>query len=142
MATYTQPTGFLAATFPTTVASTTNITGGTITTVTNVTNDVGITQAGADKVWSTAARSLTVTTGFRLSSVGVDDIVRTGLTEGYAADGATFTLEQGMYMLWSALQEFSIAGTTITGKKLDGSTTSMTWTLDSSTAPTSRTRAT
>lgn len=38
MATYTQPTGFLAATFPSTVASTTNITGGTITTVTNLTN--------------------------------------------------------------------------------------------------------
>jgi hypothetical protein len=38
MATYTQPTGFLAATFPGTVASTTNITGGTITTVTNLTN--------------------------------------------------------------------------------------------------------
>jgi hypothetical protein len=38
MATYTQPTGFLAATFPTTVASTTNITAGTITTVTNLTN--------------------------------------------------------------------------------------------------------
>jgi hypothetical protein len=38
MPTYTQPTGFLAATFPTTVASTTNITGGTITTVTNLTN--------------------------------------------------------------------------------------------------------
>jgi hypothetical protein len=38
MATYTQPTGFLAATFPLTVASTTNITGGTITTVTNLTN--------------------------------------------------------------------------------------------------------
>ena len=38
MASYTQPTGFLAATFPVTVASTTNITGGTITTVTNLTN--------------------------------------------------------------------------------------------------------
>lgn len=38
MATYTQPTGFLAATFPGTVASTTNITGGTVTTVTNLTN--------------------------------------------------------------------------------------------------------
>jgi hypothetical protein len=36
MATYTQPTGFLAATFPTTVASTTNITAGTITNVTTV----------------------------------------------------------------------------------------------------------
>ena len=38
MATYAQPTGFLAATFPVTVASTTNITAGTITTVTNLTN--------------------------------------------------------------------------------------------------------
>lgn len=38
MATYAQPTGFLAATFPGTVASTTNITGGVITTVTNLTN--------------------------------------------------------------------------------------------------------
>ena len=35
MATYTQPTGFLAATFPATVASTTNITAGTITNLTN-----------------------------------------------------------------------------------------------------------
>lgn len=38
MPTYTQPTGFLAATFPATVASTTNITAGTITTVTTLTN--------------------------------------------------------------------------------------------------------
>jgi hypothetical protein len=39
MATYTQPTGFLAATFPGgTIANTTNITAGTITTVTNLTN--------------------------------------------------------------------------------------------------------
>ena len=38
MATYTQPTGFLAATFPTTVASPTNITAGTITTVGTLTN--------------------------------------------------------------------------------------------------------
>lgn len=39
MPTYTQPTGFLSATFPAgTVANTTNITAGTITTVTNLTN--------------------------------------------------------------------------------------------------------
>lgn len=38
MATFTQPTGFLAATFPTgTVASTTNITAGTLTTLTDLT---------------------------------------------------------------------------------------------------------
>lgn len=39
MVTYTQPAGFLAATFPAgTVANTTNITAGTITTATNLTN--------------------------------------------------------------------------------------------------------
>lgn len=39
MATYAQPTGFLAATFPSgTIASTTNITAGTMTTTTNLTN--------------------------------------------------------------------------------------------------------
>ncbi len=42
MASYTQPTGFLAATFPLTVASTTNITAGTITTATNVTTVNGL----------------------------------------------------------------------------------------------------
>jgi hypothetical protein len=40
MATYTQPTGFLAATFPSgTIANTTNITAGTITTATNLTTN-------------------------------------------------------------------------------------------------------
>lgn len=38
MATFTQPTGFLAATFPASVASPTNITAGTIANVTNLTN--------------------------------------------------------------------------------------------------------
>lgn len=43
MATYTQPTGFLAATFPSgTVANTTNITAGTVTTATNVTTVNGL----------------------------------------------------------------------------------------------------
>lgn len=39
MATYTQPTGFLAATFPSgTIANTTNLTAGTVTTATTATN--------------------------------------------------------------------------------------------------------
>ena len=43
MATYTQPTGFLAATFPSgTIANTTNITAGTVTTATNVTTVNGL----------------------------------------------------------------------------------------------------
>lgn len=70
------------------------------------------------------------------------DILQQALTEAYAADNAAFTAAQALYMLWSAVAEIAISGTTMTCKKLDGSTTSMTFTLDSATAPTSRTRAT
>lgn len=62
--------------------------------------------------------------------------------ESYAADGATGKLSQLLYQILSAVSEFSIAGTTITCKKLDGSTSAMTFTIDSATAPTSRTRVT
>jgi hypothetical protein len=65
----------------------------------------------------------------------------TALTEAYAADGAAFTGAQALYMIFSALGEFSISGTTITCKKLDGSTTSMTYTIDDASSPTSRTKA-
>lgn len=59
MATYTQPTGFLAATFPTgTIANTTNITAGTITTATNVTAVNGLA-AGVITAASIAADAIT-----------------------------------------------------------------------------------
>jgi hypothetical protein len=64
------------------------------------------------------------------------------MTESYAADGATFTLAQALYMIWALLAERSINSTTLTAKKLDGSTTAMTFALDSATAPASQTRAT
>lgn len=119
MATYTQPTGFLAATFPTgTVANTTNITAGTMTTTTNLTTN-------NDK------------TGYALSVTG-----SAAMTEDYPADGATGTLNQLLYLVLANIQEFAISGTTLTAKKLDGTTTAATYTLDSATSPTSRTRAT
>ena len=71
-----------------------------------------------------------------------DKVWTQALTESYASDGTAITAAQAMYMIWSALSEFAISGTTITAKKLDGSTSAMTFTLDSATAPTSRTRAT
>lgn len=48
-----------------------NTTGGAVDTVTAVTNDVGITQAAADKVWSTVTRTLTAL-GFNLSASDFD----------------------------------------------------------------------
>ncbi len=82
-----------------------------------------------------------------LSAVASDTAVieaawTTALTESYAADGATFTPAQALYMIWSKMVEMGISGTTMTCKKLDGSTTSMTFTLDDGTTPTSITRAT
>lgn len=57
-------------------------TGGAVDTVTDVTNDVGITQAGADKVWGTAARILTASTNFNdLSAAEVNAQVDLGLTD-------------------------------------------------------------
>src|SRR3989337_1635976 len=59
-----------------------NTVSGTVPTVTNITNDVGITQAGADKVWGTAARVLTAGTNIALAKgTGV-----TGFNDLSAAD--------------------------------------------------------
>ncbi len=72
MATYTQPTGFLAATFPGAVASTTNITAGTITTVTNLTNAPTVGDFTGDMKTSLNAATPAVTvsdkTGFSLTA--------------------------------------------------------------------------
>jgi hypothetical protein len=67
---------------------------------------------------------------------------RTLGTESYASDGSVPTLAQMLFMIWSGIAEFSVSGTTLTCKGLDGTTTSMTFTLDSASAPTSRTRNT
>lgn len=64
------------------------------------------------------------------------------MTEAYAADGAAITPSQALHMIWSLLAERSISSTTLTAKKLDGTTTSMTFTLDDATNPSSQTRAT
>ena len=47
---------------------------------------------------------------------------------------------QALYMLWSCLSQFAIAGVTITCKGIDGTTTSMAFTMDDATNPTSRSR--
>lgn len=68
-------------------------------------------------------------------------ILQQALTEGYATDGAAFTVEQALFEIAQILEERSISGTTLTVKKRDGTTTAMVLTLDSATVPTSQTRA-
>ena len=65
----------------------------------------------------------------------------TALTEAYAADGAEATPAQLLYLIQQALTEFIISGTTMTVRKLDGSTTAASLTLNSATTPTSVTRS-
>ena len=77
-----------------------------------------------------------------LNDIAASDILTTALTQDYASDGAQFTLSQALYMIWSLIAENSSSGTTITAKKLDGSTTSMTFTIDDASDPTGITRAT
>ena len=79
-------------------------------------------------------------TGYTLSNAGIDAVFQRQMTEGYAADGTAPTLEQALHMILQTVNEFSISGTTLTVKKLDGTTTAMTITLDDANNPTSRTR--
>jgi hypothetical protein len=64
------------------------------------------------------------------------------LTEAYRSTGATGSAAQLLYEILAHLGEFAITSTTKTTKKLDGSTTAKTYTLDSDTNPTSITEAT
>lgn len=63
-------------------------------------------------------------------------------TQSYAADGSVPTLSQTLFQIWAFLAERTISGTTVTVKQLDGTTTAMTFTIDSATTPTSITRTT
>lgn len=66
----------------------------------------------------------------------------TALTESYNADGAAPTVAQALFLMIAFLMERSISSTTLTAKKLDGSTSAATFTLNDATTPTAITRAT
>jgi hypothetical protein len=77
-----------------------------------------------------------------LNNITVNDVLTTQMTESYAADGTAPTLAQAIFLSMQNLQDFSFAGTTQTVRRIDGTTTAATYTLDDATAPTSKTRAT
>jgi len=72
----------------------------------------------------------------------VDTAFTTQMPDSVSSDGTIATREQAIYMILQMLTEFAISGTTMTVKKVDGSTTLITLTLDDATSPTSLTRAT
>jgi hypothetical protein len=139
------------------VASVTGNVGGNVTgnVSGNVTGSVGSVAGAVTSIAAGGITNASVADGFltspkfatdaigasALATAAVSKIWTTALTEAYATDGSTFTGAQAFYMLWALMAEASESGTTLTAKKLDGSTTGMTFTLNSSTAPTSITRA-
>lgn len=98
-------------------------------------NDIAATD-----VWAAATRTLTA--GTNLNDISVADVLTTQMTEAYNTDGAAPTLAEALHLIIAYLTERSVSGTTVTAKKLDGSTTAATFTLDDGTNPTSVTRAT
>jgi hypothetical protein len=77
-----------------------------------------------------------------LNNISASQVLTTQMTESYAADGTAPTLAQAIFLSMQNLQDFSFAGTTQTVRRIDGTTTAATYTLDDATAPTSKTRAT
>lgn len=76
------------------------------------------------------------------SNAAASKVMTQAMTEAYAADGAAATPAQALYMIQQMLGEFGVSGVTMTVKKLDGSTSAATFTLNSASDPTSITRAT
>ena len=81
-------------------------------------------------------------TGYALSAAGNVAVMTAQMTESYNADGTAPTPAQAFFVIMQSLTEISFSATTGTVKKLDGTTTALTLTINSATDPTSITRAT
>jgi len=100
-----------------------------VTTVTNLTN-------------APTSGDLTATMKTSVNTEVVDVLTVDTIADSYATDGNQPTIAQALLAIQQMMQEKSITGTTLTVKKPDGSTSAMTFTLDSATTPTSITRST
>jgi phage baseplate assembly protein W len=70
----------------------------------------------------------------------VDAVGTDVIADSVPADGSRPTMRQALLMITRFLMEKSVSGTTVTVKKEDGSTSSMTFALDDATNPTSISR--
>lgn len=141
MATYTQPTGFLAATFPTgTVANTTNITAGTITTATNLTNNndktgYGLSAAAVQAIWDALTTALTTvgSIGKKLAdwTIGTaqtgDSFARLGAPAGASVseDIAAVKVDTAATLIDTA--EIGTAGAGLTNITLNAASVDLIW---------------
>jgi hypothetical protein len=93
-----------------------------VTTVSTVTNDVGITQAGADKVWGSAARTLTAISSTLRNQIA-DNILRRSLASALAsADGDVKGFRSLAGAVAKLVNKVSITGATLTVTETDDTT--------------------
>lgn len=76
-----------------------------------------------------------------LSSAQVAALLTATVADSVPADGTRPSIASGILMLTRFLMESSVSGTTVTVKKEDGVTSSMTFTINDASAPTSITRS-
>lgn len=117
-----------------------NITGnlsGSVGSVTgavgSVTGNVGGNVAGSIGSLATQAKADV--------NAEVDSAFTTQMADSVASDGTIATREQALYAILQFLTERSTSGTTVTVKKVDGSTSLFSLTLDDGSNPTSITRS-
>lgn len=116
-------------------------TGNVVGTVSTLTTYTGNTPQTGDSFARIGAAGASLTS---VALTSAYDFAKgtVAVTESYSADGAAPTPIQALMLIMQMLTESSVASTTLTVKKLDGSTSAATFTLNSSTAPTSITRTT
>jgi len=109
------------------VGSVASVTGA----VGSVTGAVGSVTAGVTVSTNNDKTAYTLTSAYDFAKGTV------AMTESYAAANAAPTPAQLLFEARALLAENNVSGTTVTTKKIDGATTAHTYTINSSTAPTS-----
>lgn len=100
----------------------------------------GLTAVPWNASWDTEVQS-EVTDGLNAFDFPAA-ILDNQIADSVPSDGTLPTIEQALYMIVQFLYERSVSGTTVTVKKVDGSTSLLTLTLDDGSSPTSISRAT
>lgn len=114
--------------------TTLNLSGTTVATLTNAPSDSSGVTTLLSRLTSGRASNLDNL------DLAISAVLTTAMTESYNADGVAPTPAQALFVIMQRLTEMSISGTSLTVKKLDGSTTAYVLTLDDSVSPTSSTR--
>jgi len=103
----------------------------------------GVSVSSGEGATGNAVRLVALSTdgsGLSLTGTGTGEALHVELPDSVAADGSLPTLQQALYEILQFLTEKSVTSTTLTVKKVDGSTSLMVFALDSATDPTSITR--